>query len=81
MSAGGPKTVRVRIAVVVDERGQYNACGWSGADDPVRWARDGMDRDAGVTRAELVHIVEAEVPIPQAPLALTIRGVVKPGAN
>ncbi|MCB9748460.1 MAG: hypothetical protein H6713_00495 [Myxococcales bacterium] len=81
MKSEDQKTVRVRIAVVVDERGNYNACGWTDAEDPVRWARDGMERDPQGSRVQLVHFVEADVPVPQRPQTIAISGVVKPASN
>ena len=81
MTADEQKTVRVRIAVVVDERGNYNACGWTGAEDPVRWARDGMTRDPDGSRVELVHFVEADIPVPDTPVSIPIPGIVKSASN
>ncbi|MCB9703680.1 MAG: hypothetical protein H6711_17425 [Myxococcales bacterium] len=77
MSTRDPLTVRVRVAVVIDDKGRYNACGWSGADDPVRWARDGLDRSRGDALVEQVHFIEAEVPLPLPARAQVLQGRVE----
>ncbi len=71
-------TVRVRIAVVIDDRGRYNACGWSGAEEPARWARDGLDRGDGAAQVEEVHFIEAEIPLPAPHRAGVIPGTLAP---
>lgn len=71
-------TVRVRIAVVIDDRGRYNACGWSGAEEPARWARDGLDRGDGAAQVEEVHFIEAEIPLPAPHRARVITGTIEP---
>ena len=72
MSTDAPDTIVVRIAVVVDDKGRYNACGWSGAEDPARWARDGLDRSGGGGTVEEVLYIEAEIPRPRSRLAIIL---------
>lgn len=82
MSTDAPDTIVVRIAVVVDDKGRYNACGWSGADDPARWARDGLDRSGGGATVEEVFYIEAEIPRPRSRLAIILpadAGLTPPG--
>lgn len=61
-----PKTVHVRIAVAVNDKGEWNSSGSGDLSkntedgDMAMWARDTLD-PAG---AEAVHYLEAEVPIP-----------------
>ncbi len=56
-----PRTVRVRIAVVVNELGAWSASGGSGCTDDTAkdFALDGM-----VDGQEHFHFVEADVPLP-----------------
>lgn len=74
---GQPKTVRVRIAVAVDENGNYAAHGNSidGNMAHARWARRDLTNAAegGAVRIEWV---EADVPLPLPPQ--TIQGSVTP---
>lgn len=66
-----PKTVRVRIAVAVNEHGHWNASGyfkWNKG-EARETALEGLDEPG----AETIHYVEADVPIP-APQ--TIEGTV-----
>jgi len=62
------KTVKIRICVVVDEQGKWNAFGYSAGglskesdDKSKEIALDGFEDSKGV---EMVYWVEAEVPIP-----------------
>jgi hypothetical protein len=72
-----PKTVRVRVCVVVDDRGRYNACGWNGADDEMLriTTQDGFDPHDIPIRCEHVRFIEADVPLPE-PEGETIEGEV-----
>ena len=72
------KTVRVRIAVVVDEKGGYNAVGWKGSDgfvwsdkELVKTAQDAFQSEGN----EAVHFIEADVALPEPQ---TIEGKVVP---
>jgi hypothetical protein len=67
-------TVRVRIAVVVDDKGGWNAAGWNsaGPQDDIGAARDGHNPDHEIV-SERVHFVEADIPIPEP---TTIEGTV-----
>jgi hypothetical protein len=56
-----PETVRVKIAVAVDESGNWNASGWKNA-------KNGADMDIaieGVDPGEARYYVTAELPLPQ----------------
>lgn len=60
------KTVRVRIAVAVDTKGKWSACGWKSDgkqyDKEARdSAIDGLYNDGSYN----VHWIEADVPVPQ----------------
>ena len=69
------KVVRVKIAVVVDERGNWSALGWKG--DPkltTELLLDTFDPDGN----QVVHFVEADVPLPEYK---TIKGEVTDGTN
>ena len=73
-----PKTVRVRIAVAVDEKGQYQVDGWDGATDDkviVAKAIDYLIDPEGCIR---VSFIEADVPMP-LPQSTTIEGEVSDG--
>lgn len=72
------KTVRVRIAVVVDEKGGYNAVGFQDSDgfvwsdkEILQTAQDAFDPQGN----EAVHFIEADVPLPEPQ---TIEGKVVP---
>lgn len=72
------KTVRVRIAVVVDESGDWSAAGSGGLD----WATDdptSVDEahEAGVAPDGAVRFVEADVPLPVP--AVVVEGEVSCG--
>ena len=59
--------MKIRIAVAVNDRGSWNAIGWNsnkeGHESMLRsLALDGLDGDE--TTNEVVHFVEADVPIP-----------------
>lgn len=64
-----PKTVRVRIAVAVDEHGRWRAFGVAGAVDAT------MENEAAGYARRLhasvcVHWIEADVPLPLAPIVV-----------
>jgi hypothetical protein len=67
--------VRIRIACVINNRGEWNALGWKIGSEP------GKDDDFTSTEAldpadlEVLHWIEASVPIPTIP-SLTIEGEV-----
>lgn len=68
------KTVRIRIAVAVDQQGHWNASGWSGEYSPAK--------DAAIDSAleycgsgAVLYWVEADLPIPEA---VVVQGEVKP---
>ena len=67
-----PKTVRVRIAVAIDEYGHYFVVGWDGGTDKqrVESAREFFESANG---NECVHFIEADVPLP---VSETIEGKV-----
>jgi hypothetical protein len=71
------KTVRVRIALAVDSKGRWSACGWvgdSGRLDDEEYAGHAQESlDSGLD--QLVHFIEADVPLPTSE---TIQGEVKP---
>lgn len=70
------KTVRVRIAVVVDDRGEWGASGQSGCDDD--WhaseAEAWLSGGYSATRATRVTWVVAEVPMPTVDEVVTVEG-------
>lgn len=65
MIEAAPRTVRVRIAVVIDEHGDYAVAGWARAKD-----RDEdevvMDQalDSLGTKSVAQHWIEASIPVP-----------------
>lgn len=70
------KTVRVRIAVAVDEHGQWCAAAWRSNDD-VRNAREAhsfLDDETSGDEDRHVVYVEADVPLPSS---VTVQGEVK----
>jgi hypothetical protein len=71
------KTVRVRIAVVLTNAGEYSAFGCSGRDDKFtsEIAFDNMD---SVGTNEQLHFIEADIPIPDP---TTISGVLADPAS
>lgn len=73
----GP-TVRVRIAVAVNEKGEWNAAGSNvyGDKDARAYALEGLWESAG----EAVHFIEATLPLP-LPQSVTVQGVVTPGGE
>jgi hypothetical protein len=60
------KTVRVRIAVCVDDKGAWSAFGCNDRDDKYRSevARDNHCPDHHIT-SEQLHFVEADIPLPE----------------
>lgn len=62
-STGSPRTVRVRIAVAVNAAGKWNVYGCSGSSDKemVDMALEFLDEGE---LDEVVHFVEADVPLP-----------------
>lgn len=66
------KTVKVRIAVAIDSKGNWNACGWPDQKDKGEMAGIALDSLPG-DPYEVVHWVEADVPIPES---LTVQGAV-----
>ena len=72
MSTDAPETIVVRIAVVVDDKGRYNACGLSGVEELARWARDGLDRRGGGGVDLDVPSIDAETKRPRARLAIIL---------
>lgn len=68
-----PKTIRVRIAVAVDEAGSWYASGWS--DQDPEDTKERTSESLGYTQKGQSHLVwvEADVPLPSVP---TIQGTV-----
>lgn len=56
------KTVRVRIAVAVNERGEWHAFGGDFEDD---WAMDEAVANVSEDVRVAEHFIEADVPIPE----------------
>lgn len=65
------KTVRVRIAVVVDEKGRYNSAGWNNCDD--NYLRASAVESFEPEGMEAVYFIEADVPLPESK---TVEGTV-----
>lgn len=67
MEAETPKTVKCRIALAVDPRGEWNACGWGNG-----WSK-ASDVSKMLLAAEPLeplaanYWVEVEVPVPTVP--------------
>jgi hypothetical protein len=61
-----PKTVRVRILVLVSPDGRWNSGGYTEAKtiDDLSWVCDGMPDDVELSECRQVW-VEADVPIPE----------------
>lgn len=74
---GEPRTVRVRIAVAVDETGGWASAGWRMATGKKPEKHDDYIRESAMDGVEgkcaCVHWVEADIPIPQ-----TMTHVVEP---
>jgi hypothetical protein len=73
-------TKRVRVAVAIDEDGDWDSCS----------AHDGADQDAAILatealdsytegRYQAVHFIEANIPVPVAPESQTVEGKVENG--
>lgn len=62
------RTIRVRIAVAVDDRGWWNAEGWGHheSEKPSDGVLAGAARRALLNRASVVHFVEVELPVPES---------------
>lgn len=58
------KTVRVRIAVVVDPSGYWNSCGWGTGGDSEKMALAVETMEEGESRFWL----EADLPVPEVPV-------------
>jgi hypothetical protein len=73
-STGSPRTVRVRIAVAVNERGEWCCAGWTGGkdEDHTRSALETSEYHGGTLEA--IHFVEADVPLP---VSQTVEGEVR----
>ncbi|HYE70361.1 MAG TPA: hypothetical protein VD932_02435 [Aquabacterium sp.] len=72
------KTVRVRIAVAVNERGYWSSCGCGAPEDKPSTARDRIMAEAALDElpsegGENVVFIEADVPVPEPK---TIEGTV-----
>lgn len=65
--------IKVRIPLVINEIGHWNACGWSGTPEGelLDTALSGFDEEP--SHAEAIYWIEALIPVPQAE---TIVGVV-----
>ena len=60
-------TVRARIAVAVDERGDWHACGWPEADhNAMQFCLDGLKPRDALTVGQFW--LEADLPVPAAPV-------------
>lgn len=57
--------IKVKIAVAVDPKGEWSACGWKGADDAdmISGCRDNLDY------GDIVYWLEADLEIPNPQLA------------
>ena len=67
MVSSESKTVRVRIAVVVASDGEWNSCGWSGAEsdgEMVGIVLDCLGEDGQI------RWVEADIPLPSEPTVI-----------
>lgn len=65
---GKAKTVKIRIAVAVDQDGTWGACGWKGAKDSevMELARENAETSGdGLYRAEQHYYVSVEIPLPR----------------
>jgi hypothetical protein len=76
-----PKTVKVRVALVVATDGSWNAAGWSFADySPA--SQDVIDTAFtscyGPEGGEAVYWLEAEVPVPVEAEPVTVQAVATP---
>ena len=69
-------TVRVRIAVAINADGQWGAAGWSQAEDESK-LRVAMQNLNCAEDHDMLHWIEADVPIPQRQKSQTIQGEVK----
>lgn len=69
------KTVKVRIAVMVNAQGEWSAHGFHGADDDYACgiAKEGLEE----TKEEAFHFVVATIPLPAVQVPLTIKGKVE----
>ena len=63
-------TVHVRIAVIVDEYGAWSAAGHSGLSDEA--ARSVAMANGTTNGMESLRFVEADVPLPAAPLTVCV---------
>ena len=59
-----PKTIKVKIAVAVDPKGEWAAAGWSDGGEPADEGTLINHTIEDVGPGELVYWVEAELPIP-----------------
>lgn len=68
------KKVKIKIAVVVDSKGDYSGCGWNKAPEDLKncfeICYDGLSGD---NLPEARYIIEAEIDIPD-PSAYTVEG-------
>ena len=72
------KTVRVRIAVFVNDKGQWAAAGYSGGDDEnSRIVACDLTADFSGDQDEW-HWIEADVPLPEPEQPKTIEGEMMP---
>lgn len=68
MASGKGKTIKIRIAVAVDENGTWGACGWKGAKDSevMDIARENAEGGGeGLYGAEQQYFVTVEVALPR----------------
>lgn len=74
------KTVKVRIAVAVDRKGDWSSAGWNTSYDDARYARDAFGSAVeNLDEGEARYWLEAELPIPEDS-ATVVQATVLPAA-
>jgi hypothetical protein len=69
------RTIRVRIVVQVNDRGQWCAAGYHGMTDKsqIEVVQDWYTHEGPLATNEVIHFVEADVPVP---VSLVVEGQV-----
>jgi hypothetical protein len=67
------KTIKVRIALVINSEGEWSASGWDGMED-----FDEAELDLGGDHAEARYWIECEIPVPAAWNHVTVKGEAVP---
>lgn len=73
-----PKTIRVRIAVIINADGVWSAFGFKNSSDESMRENANISLEGHEENHDTVHWIEADIPVPVIPAPQTIEGTVTP---